>query len=95
MCSVTLSNRREQLAQPRLEPAVDLDHVHVRDARRASRSESIPWPPPISSTTSSAAELGEPLDHVEDVAVDEEVLAELDHPNTAAALRSIARSSSS
>ena len=57
--------------------AVDLDDVHVRDARAARRSDSTPRPPPISSTTSSAPSSASALDHVEDVAVDEEVLTEL------------------
>ena len=37
---------------------------------------SVPTPAPISSATSSGAQRGEPLDHAEQVVVDEEVLPE-------------------
>ena len=75
MCSVDVGERRQRAAQlaararGRSRPRGDAR------PRAASRSDRTPWPPPISSTTSSSRQLGEPLDHVEDVAVDEEVLA--------------------
>ena len=67
----------ERVMQHRLEPPVGLDHVQVcRRAGRGMRSGRR-GPPPISSTTSSVGELGRAADHVEDVVVDEEVLAQL------------------
>ena len=45
--------------------------------RSARCSDSTPRPPPISSTTSCARQLGGALDHAEDVRVDQEVLPEL------------------
>ena len=48
------------------------------DTRAAARySDSTPGPPPISSTTSLSCEVGQARDHAEDVAVDQEVLAQL------------------
>ena len=69
--------RVERVAQRRLEPAVELDDVDVRDARRRGTRDSTPRPPPTSSTTSLGAELRGAPDHVEEVRVDEEVLAQL------------------
>ena len=71
-------------------------------ATRAARNRvRIPSPGPISSTTSSGAELREALDHAQDVLVHQEVLAERlarddgHRPKTAAAFASIWAASSS
>ena len=90
----------EQIAQPVLQTAVHLDHVHVRGGRGQPLGQHS-LPTSDLEHDVAGAELGEALDHVEDVAVNEEVLtqrarpARSYHPNTAAALRSIAASSSS
>ena len=90
----------KQIAQPVLQTAVDLDHVHVRRDRRQALGQHSLAAPDLEHDV-AWTQLGEALDHVEDVAVDEEVLTERArparsyHPNTAAALRSTAASSSS
>ena len=67
----------QPLAQDAARGFVELDRVDDPDARRRGSSVSTPRPGPISRTTSSGLERGEPADHVEDVLVDEPVLAEL------------------
>ena len=70
------SGPRRVSRQVRLEAAVELDGVDVARTRSARTRVRTPRPGPISSTTSSGVELGEPGDDAEDVVVDEEVLAE-------------------
>ena len=101
MCNSVFENGASDVAQAGLEALVDLDHVHERGPRGE----------PLRKHAEAAADLEhdvvggqrrQPLDHVEDVAIDQEVLAQLTlarrasahHPNTAAALSSIDRSSS-
>ena len=76
-CSETLSKRLQRLAQAALEALVDLDHVQVRDARGQTRRTARRGPRRSPARRRSGVELRQPLDHVEDVAVDQEVLAEL------------------
>ena len=93
--------RSERLAQALLQPTVDLHHVQVADLGRQALGEHAEPAADLQHDV-IGPELGQPLDHVEDVAVDQEVLPELPsprlvrphHPNTAAAARSIERSSS-
>ena len=59
----------------RLERAVELDRVHVRDARGEEAREDAEAGPDLEHDV-VGLELGEALDHAEDVLVDEEVLAE-------------------
>ena len=59
----------------RLEPAVDLDRVDVRDAL-GEEARQHAEPGPDLEHDVGGVELGEPLDHAEDVLVDQEVLAE-------------------
>src|SRR5207253_1343516 len=95
-----VAERGQHLAEPLLELPIDLDHVYVAGARGE----------PLGQDPRTAADLehdvrrlerGQSLDHVEDVAVDQEVLAELvgatptaHHPSNEAALRSTAASNS-
>jgi len=91
---------RQRRTQLGLEPAVDLDHVQGRDARGEAHREH-PQAAPDLEHDVMVVELGQALDDVEQVAVDEEVLTEVagapgaHQPKTAAALRSTAASSSS
>ena len=111
-----VAKRGQRVAQRLPETLVELDHVQVRSAIGKALREN---PEPAADLEHDVAlvQCRESLDHVEDVAVDEEVLAQLalarrargygrarlalrpraraHHPNTAAALRSMSRSSSS
>ncbi len=87
---------RRQLVQRGLEGAVDLDRVDAADAlREVAREHSLPGADLEHDVV--RAELCEPPDHLQDVAVDQEVLAVLllHRPKHALALPSICRSSSS
>ena len=85
--------------EPWAQTLVDLDDVDVAGPRREPLGED-PWTAADLEDDVGRIELREALDDPEDVAVDEEVLTELavartgHHPSTAAALRSIAASSS-
>ena len=86
--------RREHLPQARLERAIQLHHVNVGSVVRQPLGEDALAPSDLEHDLIGVESCGA-LDHVEDVAVDEEVLAELHHPNTAAAARSTSSSSCS
>ena len=62
-------------AQLRLERAVELDGMHMRDALGEEAREHAEPGPDLEHDVVSI-ELGEPLDHAQDVLVDQEVLAE-------------------
>ena len=91
--------RRERLSQGLGERRVYLDHVHMPGPGRQAFGENAQSAPDLDHHI-VRRELGQALNHIEDVAVDEEVLTELadapsaHHPNTLAALRSTAPSSS-
>ena len=89
MCSSRCS---EQRAKPRLERPVQLDDMQEARARREALGQD-PLPAADLEDDIVGRELRQPLDHVEDVAVDEEVLAERYHPNTAVAAPSTDASS--
>ena len=94
----------QRLAQAILQSKVDLDHVQVSDAIGQALGQDARAAADLEHHV-VGLERGEALDHPEDVAVDEEVLAQLapprdprpthpHHANAAAALDSMARSSS-
>ena len=58
-----------------MQRAVDLDHVHLRGALREALGEHAEATADLEHHV-AVRELGETLDDLEDVAVDEEVLAE-------------------
>ena len=66
----------ERLAERLLEPLVDLYHVHVRGARREARRQHAEAAADLEHDV-VRTEVGEALDHPEDVGVDEKVLTEL------------------
>ena len=68
--------RVERVAQGRLEPAVELDHVHVRGALGEVLRQHAEPAADLQHHV-AGAELGGAADHVEDVRVDQEVLAQL------------------
>ena len=68
--------RVERVAQRRLEPAVDLDHVHVRGALGEVLGQHAEPAADLEHDV-LGRERGGAADHVEDVRVDQEVLAEL------------------
>ena len=68
--------RVERIAQGRLESAVELDHVHVRGALGEVLRQHAEPAPDLEHDV-GGVELGGATDHVEDVGVDQEVLAEL------------------
>ena len=74
--SRTFGAPAERRRERRLQPAVDLDCVHAGHTRSASQSVSTPTPAPTSTTTSLAGP-AQPARHVQHVAVDEEVLAQI------------------
>ena len=93
------SSVRGIVAQARLEPPVDLDRVHVRDAVGEEAGEHAAARADLEHDV-AGVERREPLDHAEDVLVDEEVLAEplprrdVHRPKAASALASICAASS-
>ncbi len=68
--------RRERVAQRLLEPTVKLDDMQVRSPRGETLGQH-PHPPTDLEHHVLWLHPGNPLDHVEDVAIDEKVLAEL------------------
>ena len=68
--------RVERVAQRRLEPAIELDDVHVRRALGEVLAEHAEAAADLQHDV-VGLEFGEPPDHVEDVRVDEKVLPEL------------------
>ena len=99
-----VAKRRQLTDQALAQPLVDLDDVHVpaRPTRRRETHREHARAAADLEHHIIGRELGQPLDHVQDVAVDQEVLTELPlargagahHPSSAAALASTARSSS-
>ena len=73
---MAFANGASASRQRRLEAAVDLDHVQVRDARSEVLGQDAE-PAAHLEHHVAGIECGEPPDHVEDVVVDQEVLAEL------------------
>ena len=86
--------------QIRLEPPVELDRVHVRDALREEARQHTEAGADLQHDV-VGREPGEPSDHAQDVLVDEEVLPQglarrdvtAHRPNTRVAFSSILRSS--
>ena len=93
--TVTLENPTNESRKSGLEPPVDLDDVQMRDLRSEPLGQHALTTSDLQNHI-AGRQPRKPLDHVQDVAVDQEVLTEAcHHPNTSAALASIAASRSS
>ena len=66
----------QQLAQSGFEPRIDLDRRARARRARPGAADSTARPAADLEHDVVVGQLGEPFDHAEDVAVDEEVLAE-------------------
>ncbi len=75
-CSVVFSNGSERLPERQLQPAVELDHVHVRHALGQVLGQHAEPAADLQHHV-LGRQVGEPADDLEDVRVDEEVLAQV------------------